>query len=234
MIEVKEKANIFEAVTALMGQEIEMANKYQVLSQEGRDLFYATEQTDCITRQMKQCCPDCAKWSVDIAYTEGGSAEKAFELRRPTTCSFLCFNRPVVEVFDVHSEPGNSKKIGSIKDPCHCCNDDFSVRDEKDDAIYEVSSGCCQIGKFCPMPCGPCAIMNFKVLKDGEQVGNVQKKIPGCCKFFFASDVDNYKIDFTSIESTNHKALLMALAIFIDFRLFSDNSADDKKPDAQE
>ena len=33
---------------------------------EGGDIFYAVESTDCLSRQIKQCCPDCAPWNVEM------------------------------------------------------------------------------------------------------------------------------------------------------------------------
>jgi len=226
-IEVREKVSLFEAATALMGQEVEMANKYKVVDENGEQIFYAVEGTGCCNMQIKQCAPDCAPWDVDILYTEGNNAQKAFKMERPFTCAFLCFNRPVVEILD----PINGgQKVGSIKDPCHCCNDDFVIRDADDNDLYNVSSGCCQLGKFCPLPCGPCALVEFSIIDavNGGTVGSVTKKIPGCCKFFFASDVDNYRIDFGNVNNARDKALIMALSIFIDFRLYSDNSADEQ------
>ena len=40
--------------------------KTPICGAQGGDIFYAVEQTDCITRQLKQCCPDCAAWNVDL------------------------------------------------------------------------------------------------------------------------------------------------------------------------
>merc|ERR1719221_732697 len=98
-MEVREKANMVEAITALIGAEVEMANKYSITTEGGgEELFYAVEQTDCCTRQLKQCFPDCAAWKVDMFYTQGGQQQLVYQMERPWTCTFLCFNRPVVEV----------------------------------------------------------------------------------------------------------------------------------------
>jgi len=42
----------------------------------------------------------------------------------------------------------------------------------------------------------------------------------------FAPDVDDYHVDFSGVEKAEHKALLMAMVIFIDFRYFNNNSND--------
>ena len=42
--------------------------------------------------------------------------------------------------------------------------------------------------------------------------------MPSCLTWCFASDVDSYKVEFGGVQSPQYRALLMALAIFIDFR----------------
>merc|ERR1711879_519061 len=115
------------------GQEIEMANKYKVFNAGGREeLFFAYEETDCCTRQCQvRGCADCAPYSVTIMYTRGGSSQKVLELNKPSTCTVCCFNRPVLNVIDV----GSGQQIGSIIDPCHLCNDDFTVRDSNGNGV---------------------------------------------------------------------------------------------------
>lgn len=224
-VHVQEKVNLIEAVTSIIGQEVEMANKYSIKSDGGEELFFAVEKTDCCTRQAKQCCPDCAPWSVDVMYTQGGANQTAFQLKRDFTCTCLCFNRPNVDVIDATS--GN--KIGSIKDPFACCDLTFNVRDQEDSTVLKANGGCCQWGLCCPLPCGPCAEVNFPIAdaSSGEEVGKLQKKVPGCCKFFFAPDVDNFDVEFGKVQAPQYKVLLIALALFMDFRYFNDNPNDD-------
>jgi len=225
-IEIHEKVSVIEAATALLGQEVEMANRYSIHDgKSGEQLFYATETTDCCARQFGQCCSACAPWSVDILHTERGSAHKAFHLEKPWSCTCLCINRPEVEVTD--SNTGH--KIGSITDPLTCCNFAFHVKDASGKAVLRADGGCCQLGIWCPCPCGPCAKVEFEVNDiQGNHVGHMQKRIPGCCTWMLAPDVDHYKIDFGSVRSAVHKSLLMSLAIFTDMRYFNDNSNDDE------
>merc|ERR1719270_1929089 len=69
-IDVQEKANWLQEATAMLGEEIQMANRYFVLDRAGNRLFYAVERTDCCKRQMQNgCCHDCAAWEVDVLYT---------------------------------------------------------------------------------------------------------------------------------------------------------------------
>jgi len=125
-------------------------------------------------------------------------------------------------------------KIGSIKDPCALCpgNMTFEIRDHNDEALLYAESGLCQWGLCCPMPCGPCKKVEFPV-KDtsGNQVGTMEKHMKGCLKTCLCSmcyeDVENYKVYAKNVKDARAKTLLMGLAIFTDFRYFS-NTGDDE------
>jgi len=221
-ITIKEKVSAVEAITAALGQEVEMANKYKIYDQNENEIFFAVEQTDFCTRQLKQCLGECAAWDVDILYTEGGKSEQAFKLKRDFTMTCCCFNRPVVDV-----ETASGYKIGSLTNPFTCCNLNFDINDAAGEPVMSVNGGCCQLGLICPCPFGPCAEVTFEVLDaGGNELGEITKRVPGCCKWMIADDVDNYNVDFEQIGDSKNKILLMAAAIFMDFRFFNNNSAD--------
>mmetsp|Transcript_63489 Transcript_63489/g.176010 ORF Transcript_63489/g.176010 Transcript_63489/m.176010 type:complete len:265 (+) Transcript_63489:88-882(+) len=224
-LEVQEKASLIEGLTAALGMEIEMANRYKVLAgEDAHEIFYAVEETDFFTRNVKQCLPDCAPWNVKVLYTKGGGNDVAFSMSRPWTCTCCCFNRPTMEVLDVQS----NQKLGSVRDPFACCDLTFGIKDAGDNDVIAVKAGCCQPGLICPLPCGPCSKVTFKLEKaeSGEELGTLTKKVPSCLKWVFASDVDNYKLDMAGVEDPRYKALLLALTIFVDFRYYNDNSMD--------
>mmetsp|Transcript_54166 Transcript_54166/g.155624 ORF Transcript_54166/g.155624 Transcript_54166/m.155624 type:complete len:251 (-) Transcript_54166:100-852(-) len=223
---IKEKVNLIEAASALLGQEIEMANKYKIQNRDtGEDIFYAVEQTSCLTRQLKQCCGDCAGWDLDILFIAQGMSMPAMKMSKPWTATFLCCNRPVVEVLDAQS----GMPMGSITDPCMCFNMKFVVNDMYGNPVVFADGGCCQPGVWLPLPCGPCSEISFDLIHpdSGSKIGELKKKVPGCLKFFLAPDVDNYIVQFYPGWDGRSKALVLALAIFMDFRLFSENPNDD-------
>lgn len=222
-VKIKEQVRFLEAITAALGAEVEMANKYDIVDGDtGQQLFYAVEQTDCCTRQLRGGC-ECAPWSLDIMYAGDPIMQvPTFHLERPCTLTCCCLNRPVLTVTD-----GNGTEIGKVVDPFRFCNMTFHVQDPDDNDIVTVDGGCCQWGLCCPMPCGPCAKVNFEIQSnDGAQVGEIQKKI-SCWKWLAAPDVDNYKIKFGQVQHPAAKALIIALAIFMDIKYFSDNPRDD-------
>jgi len=226
-LKIREHVRLLEAASAMLGQEIEMANKYSVEDPSGRQLFYAVEQTDCCTLQLKQCFGDCAAWKVDILYTGNGGAEKVLQMERAWTCTFCCLNRPTV-----HIETEGGEELGSITDPCNCCGMDLAAVDSSGEKIFSANGGCCQMGTFCPLPCGPCSEVNYSIEDpNGNSIGTLTKKVPGCLKFLFAADVDNYLLEFDNSSDVwaqpENKALMIAMALFMDFRYFSNNPSDD-------
>jgi len=225
-VDVQEKANVIQEVTAMLGAEIQMANKYRVLDPSGMQVFYAVERTDCCRRQMQTgCCHDCASWEVDLLYTPaGGLSQQFLVLQRPCQITCCCFNRPVAEVVDASTQ----QKIGSFRDPCTCCSLQFQVRDASDADVLVVNGGycCCQPGIWCPLPCGPCSEVKFAVedAQTGSEVATVSKRVPGCLTWCFAPDVDNYHVTYDQVQNPQWKAILLAFTIFMDFRYFNVNA----------
>merc|ERR1719247_1460768 len=226
-LQVQEKANMLQEVTALLGLEIEMANKYNVLDSAGNQVFHAVENTDCCRRQLQNgCCHDCAPYDVDVLYTPPGALHQKFvRMTRPCQFTCCCLNRPVADVVDTSTAA--EVKIGSFRDPCTCCCLKFQVRDASDADVLEVDGGCLctQPGMLCPLPCGPCAKVEFDVkdAQTGDVVAKVEKQVPSCLTFLFAPDVDNYQVDFMEVQNPQWKALLLAFTIFMDFRYFNVN-----------
>jgi len=220
--QITEKASAIEAASALvLDQEIEMPNKYKVLTPEGQQAFFIVETTDACTRQCKGCCNDCASWNVEMrVLNQAGQAEQAFHFDRPWTCTCCCFNRPKVSITDQKT----GEEIAELEDPCNCCDMTFKVFEKGDDPTMYVKGGCCQWGLCCPLPCGPCAEVHFSAEDaEGQEIGSITKRVPSMLKFLATPDVDNYHVDMEGLDPAQ-KIALMAISIFIDFRYFSENA----------
>lgn len=235
-LQVQEKANLLQEITALIGAEIEMANKYNILDMAGNQVFYAVEETDCCRRQLQTgCCHDCAPYDVRVLYTPPGQLRQNFvRMTRPCQFTCCCLNRPVADVVD--SSQGRDVKIGSFRDPCTCCCLKFQVRDEQDNDVLEVDGGCLltQPGMLCPLPCGPCSKVKFDVkdASSGNVVAKIEKQVPSCLTWCFAPDIDNYQLDFDQVQHPQWKAILLAFTIFMDFRYFNVNRNEKNAQDA--
>lgn len=218
--EVKEKILWGEVLTQFVGVEVDFANKYAVLDAQGQEVFFFAEQTDFCKRQMKRgCCADCVGWDVDVLTTYAGQKTKFMQMKRESTATCCCFNRPLTDISDY-----NGVKIGSIRDPWACCDLTFQLNGPDGEEAMQVRGGCCQCGMICPLPCGPCAEVHFTIVdsKTQDEVGHITKKVPSCFKFLVDSEVDNYKIDFAKVTVPQWKAIVLALSVFIDFRYFSE------------
>lgn len=226
-VEVQEKANVVQALTALVGLEVDMANKYKVKDAIGQEYFFIVETTDWCTRNMKRgCCADCVGWESDVLYTFAGAQQKFLHMERPWTLTCCCFNRPILHVQDVMT----GQHLGSIRDPFACCDLTFSLLDPAGHDVLFVKGGCCQPGLCCPLPCGPCATVHFDITdaQSGHTVGSIDKKVPSCLKWLIpGASVDNYQVDFKDVTHPQWKALVMVLSVFIDFRYFSETQDPD-------
>lgn len=231
-VQITEKTSIIEALTAFAGtdNEFEMPNKYKVLTPDGRQAFFVAEGTDLCTRQAKGCCSDCAAWDVEMRVVNGNNeAEEAFVVKRPWTCTCCCFNRPHASIQDART----GEELAHMQDPYACCDITFKITGRDGEDTMKVKGGCCQWGLCCPLPCGPCQEVHFTAEDaNGDEVGHITKRVPSMFKFLAAPDVDNYHVDFGGISDPSMKVALMMVAVFIDFRYFSENeNADDEDGD---
>jgi len=222
-----EQERLLRVAACMLGQQIEEANKYSIRDKlSGRQLFYAVEQTDCLTMQLKQCLGECAAWHVDILWTGHGGADKVMHMSRDWTCTCCCLNRPTVYVTD-----RSGQQLGQLSDPCKLCNTGLEAQTPDGETIFYANGGCCQLGVCCPLPCGPCSKVEYEIQDtEGIPIGLLTKKVPGICRFCFAPDVDNYLLFFGESEvwaDPMHKALMISMAILMDFRYFSENPNDE-------
>jgi len=222
-IEIQEKIQWGELLSELLiGVEIDFANQYKGIDpRNNQDLFYFAEQTDFCTRQMKRgCCADCVGWNLDVMNIAGGQKTKFMHAHRDHSCVFLCLNRPKLEITDA----ATGQTIGFLIDPFACCDLTFKLLGPDEEEVLQGRGGCCQWGLCCPLPCGPCATVTFDVVDSasGSSVGEIEKQVPSCCKFCLDADVSNYHVKFGEVQNPQWKAMVMLLAIFIDFRYFSE------------
>jgi len=73
-------------------------------------------------------------------------------------------------------EREGNQSIGKVVQPFSCCDKGLTVYNKKEELIYTVEGGCCQVGFWCGCPCESCQTIDFDVRKaTGEHVGFIQK-----------------------------------------------------------
>ena len=68
-------------------------------------------------------------------------------------------------------------KIGTVKAEFSCCDDKFQILDHNETPILMITGSCCQMGKFCTLPVGPCAEVTFDVINPVTNSTGYIKKV---------------------------------------------------------
>lgn len=186
---VKQKVEMMEVFSSF-----ETKNKYQVLDENGTDLFYAFEESNFFLRQFMS---QNRKLKINII---DKSQKKHMVIERP-----WFFFKPSHTIRD-----GTGKIIGYINGKFGFFKKRFVVLDENQNGVFEIVAGL-----FSPW--------TFKVMKQGSQKGVISKKWSGIGKEMF-TDADNFLIDFDQITTEKEKNLMLAAAFAIDLRYFEKDS----------
>ncbi|CEM17298.1 unnamed protein product [Vitrella brassicaformis CCMP3155] len=212
-VQVSEKVRALEAVIGW-----EQNNVFRIKNEFGADVMVAKEETEWYKRNC--CLGDCRPWDVDVALCPVAGAPPApfIHLQRKWSLTCCCIGRPKVTVTDVTT----NQKLGSVSDPWHCCDVTFVIRDHQGRKIMRVRGGGCQCGWCCHCPCGPCRKIKFPVFdaKTGREIASIRHEWGGLFKSM-CTDADDYWIDFGEVQDPRWKSLLIATALFLDFRYFS-------------
>jgi hypothetical protein len=221
-IRLAEQFHVVEAESLLQRHGSNAKSRYRIYTGDGEEIFYGVQQ---VGREswLQSCLPDCAPWGIDIYPTENREVAtvgetSGFALRRPFALTCCCCNRPVVDVTDIET----GMRLGAIEDPFACCDMSFEIKDTEKHTILRAGGKRCQWGLCCPYPCGPCSRVELKVAQPGSTiVGDLDKRLPTCWNFLFRKEAEaHYNVNFGNIEAPDHKALMMALAILIDYKFF--------------
>lgn len=225
---LKQKFDTMEALTGC-----EFRNKYMVYQNDpnkekgfGPELLKAKEISGCCARNFLS--PTCREFNVEFENLWNNS-EQCIELVRPYTCTFLCCNRPRMEVF--LTEGGNKRLIGQFVDNWNFMNYTFQIQDASGNAIYHVKAGCCQKGLICKgFPCKDCQRVEFELwdANKSQQIGTLLKLGKSCLKNMFG-DSDNFSIPFPERSTFEQRVLLMSFGIFIDFMMFEEKGKNNNR-----
>jgi len=233
---IKQKVEMMEVVT-----NIETENKYKIKEYfpatrtAGRKLFKAKEDSDCCTRQL--CGPN-RPFNLNFQYEDGFGKDKFIQSWRPLKCTFLCFQRPEMFVYDA-----NGLSLGEVVNTWALMDKTFLIKNPTPGAlmesgapcqpapgvaqdgavVYTIKGSCCQAGFICP-----CDRIVFTIY-DGiseNPVGEISKEFAGCTKEL-VTDADNFALAFPPNATPAMKAVLMTTVILIDFLFFEEKGNGD-------
>lgn len=212
-----------EAIEAVTGCETE--NKYYVYERNqhgrkmGKPILKCKEYSNCCSRN---CLPgDCRPFKMRV-FNLWNHENMALELVRPCQCGCCCFNRPKMQVY--FTENGAREYIGKVVDNFDCCNYSFDVKDSSHKTIYTLVASCCQCGIWCKCPCRSCEHIDFDMYQGGRKGRPLGAKMfkrgkKNCCKNAL-TDADEFSVPFPHGSPWKHRALLLAAALLVDFRMF--------------
>lgn len=223
---VKQK---FELLEVLTGCETE--NKYTVYAcdvagnKEGIPLFKCKEKSGFFNRN---CLPgDCRRFGMEVTHDSGGQLSldglPFLKMERPFACTFLCLNRPFIEVN--YSENGLNSYLGKVVNDFSCCEMFFTVFDKTNNPVYQIRGTIWQIGVYrqqnnCAVckSCQQAFLFILDLRQGGRKVGIIEKRGKGFTELI--SDADNFSLLFPIKATAEERVLIMAACLLLDFRYF--------------
>lgn len=216
---ISQKTDWMEAITGC-----ERENKYKVKplgQKKGPTLFKCKEKSGGCSRV---CLPGSAR-PFDMKIENKLQEKLDIWLEREYSMPICCFCRPEMFVYAITPE-GNKLKLGRVMDTWDFMHSNFNVYDHEDRLQYSVTASCCQCALHCNFPCKECKEVEFEILNsEGIEISKAKREGKGFIENMM-TDADQFKLKFRPDMPWNHRALLMATILFIDFRMFEENASD--------
>jgi len=189
--------------------------------EKGEPLLVAQEKSSCICRY---CTPVWLRPFNMVIHQPGDETQIHMQFDKPCKWTCLMLNRPemVVKV----GPAGQPNTIGRIYEPFKCCGNKnkliFEIQDPVGGVLYSLIVNLCAPAVCMPKcGCAMCENMKIEVLsKTTADPMPMLKKGKKSCFRNMCGDADNYCVNFPDKAPWEHRALLIAAAIFIDYRLF--------------
>lgn len=196
---VKQEVELLEIVL-----RVETENSYQIWDNAGHQLFYAKEDSDCLTRN---CCGPIRPFDMVITDSHG---KEVIHLYRPLACQCCCFPC-CLQMIEVHSPRGNI--IGRVQQEWSCMVPQFKVLDAHNNVVLRMKGPCCTSACY--------GNVEFQVLSacKAVEVGKISKQWSGVVQEAF-TDADNFGISFPMDLDIKMKAVMIGACMLIDFMFF--------------
>ena len=186
---VKQEVEAIEIFT-----DFETGNKYSILDEQGKKVFYAYEESSFISKQFFGERRPLNLHILDI------NGNKMFSLHRP----FYFLNSKA----EVTSKDG--KPFGSIIQKKWFGTKQFDFILPNGEVLFSCIS---------KLP----HVWTFKVFKRNQEIAQILKKWSGGGKEFF-TDSDNFAVDVSKVQEDSTKYAILITAFMIDLRVFERKS----------
>ncbi|NXC58439.1 PLS2 scramblase, partial [Aleadryas rufinucha] len=196
---IHQQLEVLEIVTGF-----EENNKYELKNALGQRVYFAAEDTDCLTRN---CCGPSRPFTIRITDNLG---HEVITLQRPLRCSACCCPCCLQEL-EVQAPPG--KTVGYVVQNWHVCLPKFTIQDEKRMDILKIIGPC--------VVCRCCEDVHFEVksMDETSTVGRISKQWTGFVREMF-TDTDNFGVSFPIDLDVKMKAVMIGACFLIVSRLF--------------
>ncbi|KAL1122406.1 hypothetical protein AAG570_003810 [Ranatra chinensis] len=186
-----------ELLEALIG--FETKNKFTVKNNLGQKVFYAAEQSSCLTRC---CCGPIRPFGMKIL---DNYKNEVIHLERPLACS-SCWFPCCLQSMEVYAPPGTL--VGTVEQNWSIFTPEFSIKNAAGDTILKIE------GPFCTFSI--CGDVEFKILSlDGSRVvGKITKQWSGLLREAL-TDADNFGITFPADLDVKMKAVMLGACFLI-------------------
>lgn len=199
MFHVKQKVELLEAIVGW-----ETPNKYTIKDQFGNKVFYAGEETQCLSRNILGKCRPFTVVIKDIRGMDVLRIDRGLDCA--CCCALFCADSLTVST-------ANGQKLGSVCEKFNIFSPVFSIKDAGGNTRLKIE------GPMCPLTvCGGSVV--FKLLTpDGVTIGAVSKEYGGLVRELF-TDADQFNITFPPDLEPSIKAVCLGALFLIDYQYF--------------
>jgi len=187
---------------------------YQGNTDKGPLVMTSFEESGCCDRI---CCHSAREATFSVHKGGDRTQDLFWKIKKKsfvTPLLYICIPAEA-EVFD----SGNAQ-IGHLMNPCACCKIKMHINDNMGKEKFAIEGSHLQLGSCCPC----FADFNFKVTKDGNDVGTMTKLQIGCKEFCFGTT--RIVVDVNGLSS-EERGNFLASAILIDMVHFDNKSQNE-------
>ncbi|XP_050313375.1 phospholipid scramblase 2 isoform X2 [Anthonomus grandis grandis] len=196
---VHQKVEMLEAFTGF-----ETKNKFTVKNSLGQKVYYAKEDSDCLTRN---CCGPIRPFEMRVCDNFGN---EVIHLHRPLACDSCCFPC-CLQSMEVSAPPGTI--LGTVEQEWSIFCPTYAIKNASGETVLRIEGPCCTTSI--------CGDVEFKIMScDGSvQVGKISKQWSGLIREMF-TDTDYFGITFPMDLDVRMKAVMLGACFLIDAMFF--------------